>query len=222
MSTSGKLLIASFVVLAAGLFALLKLTDTDEAKAGRPAALAESAKASDEPAAAGTAQVAAGSAAPAPTTPAGAAPSRPTISLPAMAGLGSGSDDLPRRPDGVLIGVVDRSTLNKAVIGTDAQLNDCIAKHGGKDIDGTLVTTFVVARVKDPSGVFKVAVESTGYEEEGSTIADPKLIECLHTSATAMQFPPSTSPVAVWAKRKLTIAHGDLAQNWVFQHGYIK
>ena len=130
-------------------------------------------------------------------------------------------DDIPRRPDGGILGVADLDVLRAANTPTNELIRDCLAKHGA-GVSGTLMTTFVVARKRDKSGVIAVETETTGYEEDESTIRDPALIECIHKTAFAMKFPPNTSPVATWARRSVIVKDGALDDNWITVHGYIR
>jgi hypothetical protein len=213
-----KWLIASAVALVVIVIALWRFTMTDEARSATLDKSADVARTDDtKPASPGTTpRDKPATVAVTPGKPAGD-PSRPT-----MAVAPAPTDDTPRRPDGVPIGLADRGQMQTAVVATDPQLNDCIAKHGGKAINGTLITTFIVARVKDKSGASRIGVETTGYEEDGSTITDPKLVECLHQSAMAMQLPPADVGVPVAAKRKLIIKDGDLQANYVYEQSYLR
>jgi hypothetical protein len=214
------LLIASAVALVVVILVLWRFSMTDEA-ASAPLAGKRTADEVASPA----------PASPGGTPRAGDKPQAPvanpgkttgeTSPRPTMAVAPNGSDTTPRRPDGVPIGLADRGQMQTAIVGTDPQINACIAQHGGKAINGTLMTTFIVARVKDKSGASKVGVETTSYEEDGSTITDPKLIECLHTSAMAAVLPQADVGVAVAAKRKIVIKNGDLEANYVYQHSYL-
>ena len=132
-------------------------------------------------------------------------------------------DEIQYRPDGVPIAVADLDILRDTAATTDYQVLDCINQHGGKDVTGQVITTYLVARKKDEkTGKYTTVVESSGFEEDGTTITDPKLVECMHKTAHLMKFPPSDSPVAAWVRRRITVKEGRLGDNWVFQHGYIK
>lgn len=122
--------------------------------------------------------------------------------------------------NGRLIGVVSRSILQASLVPTHELVVECIHKSGLKPT-GEAIMTFTVAKTRDKGGE-RIEVETTGFEEEGTTITNPELIECLHKTALAMKFPPSPSSTAVWAKRKIVLENGVLNANYVFEHGYIR
>jgi hypothetical protein len=217
---SGKLLIASAVALVVAAIVLWRFTMTDEAASAPRAGSAGKRSADDVAPAAPTIGPSAPRAGDKPVANPGKT-TGDTSPRPTMTVSPNTTDTTPRRPDGVPIGLADRGQMQTAIVGTDPQINACIAQHGGKAINGTLMTTFIVARVKDKNGASRVGVETTGYEEDGSTITDPKLIECLHTSAMAAVLPQADVGVAVAAKRKIVIKNGDLEANYVYQHSYL-
>ncbi len=131
-------------------------------------------------------------------------------------------DEIKYRDDGVPIAVADLELLRKVTPASDAAVNECIRQHGGASLTGTVMTTFIVARKRNPSGTFAVEVEATGFEEDGTTIQDPALIECLHKTAFAIKFPASDSPVGTWARRRISILGGQLDENWIVKHGHIR
>jgi hypothetical protein len=202
------------------------MSKTDEATASSARPAATTTAESTPPA-----QVATGSGParsdPAAAPPAADSPARPASSAkrPSIADAFAvpPEEEIPRRPDGKIIGITDIDGLREANAPTDALVRECIAKHGGAAVSGTLMTTYIVARKKAPSGTFKVEVETTGYEEDESTIRDPELIECVHKTALAQKFATNNnSPVATWARRKIDIKDGELTWNWVIKHGYIR
>ncbi|MEO8703797.1 MAG: hypothetical protein ABI867_27350 [Kofleriaceae bacterium] len=221
MSRSGKLLIAGFALLLVVVGALWKLSTTGDATASSAHAPAKPVpEASPEVAPIKAAdRVAAAEPAATVRIPQGPA-ARPSIAdkfaMPP-------DEEIPRRPDGKVIGVADIDVLREANSPTDELVRQCIAKFGDASISGTLMTTYVVARKKDPAGGFKVEVETTGIEEDESTIKEPAaLVECMHKTALAMKFPVNTSPLATWARREMTVKDGVLTFNWVIKHGYIR
>lgn len=219
---SGKLLAVGAVGLLAAGLALLHATSEPEASAS--AQRVADVTPAPEPGRGPAEREPPPSPKPAPTR---AAPARPAATTPAAlpslpAGPAAPEDEIQYRPDGVPIAVADRPVLKKAAAGVDHLVRKCVAEHGGSTISGQLITTYTVARKRGPDGQFVVAVEDTGYDDDERTIEDPALIECLHETAYAMQFPPSTSPVATWAKRRIVIRRGIMVQNRVFQHGYFK
>jgi hypothetical protein len=221
VSRSGKLLIAGFAVLLVIGIALWQMAKTGEATASVDRA------AKPEPPTATATPEPASKQEPAAAPAADAAPfklpSKSTTPRPSIADKVAvpQEEEIPRRPDGKVIGVADLDVLRDANAPTDQLVRDCIAKHGGATVSGTLMTTFVVARKREPNGTFKVETETTGFEEDESTLRDPVLVECMHKTALAMKFPTNTSPLATWARREMTVKDGVLTQNWVIKHGYI-
>jgi hypothetical protein len=132
-------------------------------------------------------------------------------------------DEIKYREDGIPIAVADLDVLRDVAYQVDYPVLDCVNAHGGKAVTGQVITTYTVVRKKDEkTGKYGVVVENTGFEEDGTTITDPKLIECFHKTANQMKFPPSDSPVSTWVRRRITVNAGRLGDNWVFQHGYIR
>jgi hypothetical protein len=132
-------------------------------------------------------------------------------------------DEIKYREDGVPIAVADLDVLRDVAYQVDYPVLDCINAHGGKAVTGQVITTYTVVRKKDEkTGKYVTVVESTGFEEDGTTVTDPALIECFHKTASLMKFPPSDSPVSTWVRRRITVEAGRLGDNWVFQHGYIR
>lgn len=220
---AGKFLIVGFLLLLGSGIALLKFVHGDSSTRDARASKAGSETDESAPGVASSA----GDTPAKPGTVAVAGDSKPSMrtSAPSIAGsvpAPSGDDEIKYRPDGVPIAVADLDVLRAASPPTDPLVRECIAKHGGKAVTGTLITTYTVARKREKDGSFSVHTESTGYEEEGSTITDPELIDCLVKTANEMKWPKSNSPVATWARRRIVVENGVMGENWVLKHGYIR
>ncbi len=122
---------------------------------------------------------------------------------------------LPMRSNGPTIPVASLTAIRTANAGTDELVRACIAASNSKPT-GKVVLTFLVVQKHDAGGD-RVVVESSGFEEQGATLTDPALIDCLHKTAFAMKLAPSAGDHAVFAKRRVVIDHGVLAENWVFE-----
>ncbi len=217
---AGKLVIAGFVLLLVVGLVLFKFVNAGSAS---PSVTGKRPTVTDtgEPTTAGTAgkDEALGSAAPAAMATSKSLTSKPSISEPFSFPAG---EEIQYRADGVPIAVADLDVLREAAPATDPLVKDCIAKHGGKSVTGTLITTYVAARHREKDGTFSVHTESAGFEEEGSTLTDPELVDCLVKTANEMKYPKSGSPVATWARKRIVIENGVLGENWVLLHGYIR
>jgi hypothetical protein len=156
---------------------------------------------------------------PAPPAPAPLPTARPSVPVPVMPVIpvvpeaGSGSAVKPQ-PVAIL------TVIREATVPTDDLIRDCIAKSGQKP-SGRATLTFIVAKKHDATGD-KVEVETTGFEEEGTTITNPELLECMHKTAYAMKFPVGEGSRAVFAKRHVTMDNGILSENWVYEWGQIR
>jgi len=124
--------------------------------------------------------------------------------------------------DGRPVPVASVQVLRAATIPTDNAIRQCVLDSGLKEVTGQVVTTYIVAKKKDKNGVATTQVEDTGFEEEGTTITNAALIECLHKTAYKMTFPETKSSVAVWARRRIDLDKGVLASNYVFEWGRIR
>lgn len=141
-------------------------------------------------------------------------PRQPAMAEPAVAPVSE--EDQVEYVDGKPVPVASIKVIRDATIATNGPLQDCIDKSGIKGLTGKAMLTFIVARKREKTGEFGVAVEDTGFEEEGTTMLEhPELLECMHKTALAMQFPANKSPVAVWAKRRIEILNGILQVNYV-------
>jgi len=153
---------------------------------------------------------------PRPTTTA-VRPSVPVPSMPVAPMVvpegGSGSATRPQP-------VAQLTVIREATVPTDDLIRACIKQSGGKP-SGRAILTFIVAKKHDATGD-KIEVETTAVEEEGTTITNPELLECMHKTAYAMKFPIGEGSRAVFAKRRVTMDNGILSENWVYEWGQIR
>ena len=198
VSRSGKWLALGFVVVLAGSVALWRVATRDEPGASvvhGPVDL------------------------PAPSAPSAVATTRARRSAPAIVASAVVPPDqtgIEFDASGLPIPVASLATLRTAAAATDDLARDCITKSGTR-ASGKVTVAFVVA---GKSGI--VATTSSGSEDEGSTIDNEALVECLHKTAFAMKFPPSKSPIAVWGRRRFVIENGVLAEGLVVEFGRIR
>lgn len=127
---------------------------------------------------------------------------------------GSGSGSAKPMP------VAQLTVIREATVPTDDMIRDCIKKSGLKP-SGTAILTFILAKKHDASGD-KIVTETTGVEEDGTTITNPDLIECMHKTAYAMKVPLGEGTRAVFAKRRVVMDNGILSENWVYEWGQIR
>jgi hypothetical protein len=219
-----KLLVVGFVLVAGLGVALLRLVASDTASAGgqksshepapnqapapAPTASKDTARSADKPA-----PIAAGGE----SKSAASAPAAPTIG----ALLPGNEEVVERDPDtGKQIFVVKLKELREANAVTTPLISDCIAASGFTG-SGTAVLGMVVAKKKDKDGE-RVAVDTTSVEEDGTTITDAKLLECMNASAQAIKLPTTKSNINVWARRRIVIEDGKLQSNWIKEWGRIR
>jgi hypothetical protein len=219
------LLLAGFAVVLAGSVVLLRFaTRSDDATAGtgggsapQPAAPAPSEPAAVTPSAPADAWS---------QTVAIPQPSKPrSVGLPEIASqvaLPTDDEGIEYDARGKPIPVANLGQIRKATVPTDNMIRQCIIDSGVKGLTGKAVLTFTVAKKRDNNGQEVVETESTGFEEEGTTIDNAALLECMHKTAFKMKFPPSKSPVAVWARRRINVENNELNENWVFEFGRIR
>ncbi len=215
VSSSGKLLVLGFVVVLAAGVALWRFVLTGEATAQVVVAPTPSAASTPDalPATATPSVAVSPDARVQEPAVVPAPPRQPAIAEPI--GAAGSEEDQVEYVDGKPVVVASIKVIRDATIATNGPLQDCIDKSGVKELTGKAMLTFIVARKREQTGEFSVAVEDTGFEEEGTTIQQPELLECMHRTALAMKFPPNKSPVAVWAKRRIEVENGVLQVNYV-------
>ena len=150
-----------------------------------------------------------------------ASPRAPAASpRPMIASAGGGpAEEVELDAKGNPIPVATLPTLRRVAATTDDLARACLAKFG-TTASGKVTVSYVVAR-KVEAGESIIATESSNAEDDGTTIDNPELVECLHKTAFAMKFPPAKSSLAVVAKRRFVIEKGVLAESLVLQFSRI-
>ncbi len=221
VSSSAKLLIAGFALVLLGAVVLFRFV---EGKDTAPVVEVSRPTATASPDAGMTAE---GSAPSSDATVVSIQRTQPghTTSQPALAtptAVRSTGDEEVEYANGKPVPVASLEVLRAANAATDALIQDCINKSGVTGLTGSVVLTFLVARKREKTGEFSVAVEDHGFEEEGNTIKNPELVDCMQKTALAMKFPPNKSPIAVAAKRRVEIANNEMKVNFVYEWSRIR
>ena len=97
-------------------------------------------------------------------------------------------------------------------------VRDCITQSGFTG-SGTAVLRFTIARQREKETT--TSVQDTSVDEEGTTLHEDKLVECLHKTALQMSFPKSQTGGALWATRMVVIENGQLKEHSLIDIGRI-
>jgi len=225
VSGSAKLLVAGAVVLAGLAIVLLKFLDgpataSPVVRAPAPEPVAKD----DAPKAEVATTVHTTHVTPKPETHAapGPAPERPSMAPPVLAPTAPAEDPVVYDERGLALTVIDKPKLATALVSVDEKLRECIVNTGFTRGSGEAILRFIVAKHKDEKGA-RIVTESSSYEEEGTTIKDEKLLECMHKTAFDIKYPPAPDVgIPIWAKRKVVIENGMLRANVLVNLGRIR
>lgn len=105
--------------------------------------------------------------------------------------------------------------LREAVATLDGAVADCVRRFG-QGVSGVANLSFIAAPNKT-----RVEIESTGVIEEGTTITNQDLLECMHKTALALKFPFVADAQAVFARRMARLDNGKLAEQHIVNFSYI-
>ncbi len=225
VSGSAKLLVAGAVVLAGLAVVLLKFLDGPataspvvHVRKPEPVAKTETPKADAAP----TVHTTHPTPEPTPNVAPSPAPERPAIAPPVLAPTTPNEDPIVYDDRGLALTVIDKPKLATALVSVDNKLRECIVKNGFTRGSGEAILRFIVAKHKDEKGA-RIVTESSSYEDEGTTIKDEKLLECMHKTAFDIVYPPAPKVgIPIWAKRKVVIENGMLRANVLVNLGRIR
>jgi len=105
--------------------------------------------------------------------------------------------------------------LREAVATLDGAVADCVRRFG-QGVTGVANLSFIAAPNKN-----RVEIESTGVIEDGTTITNQDLLECMHKTALALKFPFQPDTQAVFARRTARLDNGKLAEQHIVNFSYI-
>lgn len=117
--------------------------------------------------------------------------------------------------------IVGKPDLHAQVAAVAPLVQACIERTPGKK-DGTAALSFVVAP-KGTGTAYSAIVESSAYDDSGTTIQNEALVDCLHQTAMSMKFTPYAPDAdAVVARRELVIEDGKLVSDRFVDYSYIR
>lgn len=211
------MLVAGFAVvllLALGLMSMVRDAS--------PPAVATRAPERAEPVA--EAPAAAPEAAPARPAPVAAHKPRPTTSArrtaePSLAPAATGYEraEMKRDENGHLVPMLSIAELRAMLPQTSASVAACLEAMGQRATGEAVLNFTIVA--KDG----KLAVESTGVQDEKSLANSPELLGCLHQSARALVLEGHPVPelgTAIYVRRSISIENGGLANDAIVSFSY--
>ena len=153
-------------------------------------------------------------AAPAPAPPrvvhvvASEAPALPVLPAPSQV---PGRD--PKPP------IANKAKLRQETAAVQAELAECAnqAARAGYRANGTAFLTFIVA---PHDGA--VEIETTGIEDDKTTIDNTPLLDCLRETARDMRFTFTPDSYAVYAMREVKFKDGRLTENKFIDFHYLR
>lgn len=125
------------------------------------------------------------------------------------------SEPVPAK--GKSLAIADKPTLREQVYLVKPLVEECVAKATGKK-DGTVMFYFVVA----PTAKQTAIVESTGVDEDATSVDNAALVECIHKTGLAMKFDYNPNTYSVIATRKVTIENGQVTYDDLVNFSYIR
>lgn len=135
-------------------------------------------------------------------------------SAPSLSPDGTAPSDVERptkRPP-----VANKTLLREQVEAVAPLVDACVANATGKK-DGTAAMHFIVA----PKGN-EAVIELTAVDEDGTTIQNEAMLECLHKTALQMKFTPAPDSDAVVAKREVVVENGKVTVNRLVDFSYLR
>ena len=116
--------------------------------------------------------------------------------------------------------IANKAALRAQAAAVEPQIVACAAQSAaaGYQANGTARLWYIVAG--HPDG--KVVIESTGTDDEKTTIDNQPLLDCLKDTANAMQFTYAPDTWAVYAWREVKFTDGKLVENKFVDFHYLK
>lgn len=202
------------VLLLAGMIALRCSLADDDTTAATPTAHVTQATAQPEPT-------------PLPSMPAPSAPSAPAA--PAPAPVGPAPAAAPNAPELPAIAqpvtpaekhppIANNRLLRAQIVAVRPQVEAC-GKAAGDKANGTAVLTYMVTPDKKKQDV---VIEQTGVDDDGTTITDQPLLDCLKDTAKDMKFTYVPDTDGVFAFRRVKFDNGSLVENAYVKFHYMR
>ena len=123
--------------------------------------------------------------------------------------------DPPTQAEKKHVPIASLPVLREAVATLDGAVADCVRRFGA-GVTGVANLSFIAAPNKN-----RVDIESTGVIEDGTTITNQDLLECMHKTALALKFPFQADTQAVFARRMARLDNGKLAEQHIVNFSYI-
>jgi hypothetical protein len=123
--------------------------------------------------------------------------------------------DPPAQAEKKHVPIASLPVLREAVATLDGAVADCVRRFGA-GVTGVANLSFIAAPNKN-----RVDIESTGVIEDGTTITNQDLLECMHKTALALKFPFQADTQAVFARRMARLDNGKLAEQHIVNFSYI-
>jgi hypothetical protein len=147
--------------------------------------------------------------APAPSGPAAtAAPNAPELPAPAQ----------PFTPAEKHPPIANNRLLRAQILAVAPQVEAC-GKAAGDKANGTAVLTYMVTPEKQKQDVI---IEQTGVDDDGTTITDQPLLDCLKDTAKDMKFKYVPDADGVFAFRRVKFDAGKLVENAYVKFHYMR
>jgi len=164
--------------------------------------------------------------APLPSTPAPAMPSAPA---PAPAPTGPAPTAAPSAPELPAIAqafttnekhppIANNRLLREQIIAVQPEVEAC-GKAAGDKANGTAMLTYMVTPDKKKQDVI---IEQTGVDDDGTTITDQPLLDCLKDTAKDMKFKFVPDTDGVFAFRRVKFDNGKLVENAYVKFHYMR
>jgi len=208
---SAALAIAS-VLLLGGMVALrCSLADDDAAVVTPPPRITQ-ARPQPESTPLPSASAPAAPAAPAPAAPTGPAPSA-APSAPELPAIAQAFTTNEKHPP-----IANNRLLREQIIAVQPQVEAC-GKAAGDKANGTAMLTYMVTPDKKKQDVI---IEQTGVDDDGTTITDQPLLDCLKDTAKDMKFKYVPDTDGVFAFRRVKFDNGKLVENAYVKFHYMR
>lgn len=126
--------------------------------------------------------------------------------------------ELKRDANGKLVPIMYVADLRAQNHMTDAPIKNCLERWGQR-ATGKATLSFTVAAQRG-----KLAIDTTGVQDEESLGGNPALLDCLHQTAYAFQldgFPIPELGTPIYVRRKIRVENGELVENNIFDFSYV-
>jgi hypothetical protein len=125
--------------------------------------------------------------------------------------------ELKRDADGKLVPIISVTALRGQLFRAAAPMKACI-EQTGQPLTGQATLSFTVAARNA-----KLAIETTGVENEDTLAAYPELLACMHQTAHEFVLDGNAVPelgTPIYVRRRVRIERGVLAEDWIYNFSY--